>query len=182
MILRGLWRAVVDLVLYQGGWLLCVLGTASGRQWAGPAYAVFALLVHLAIVPHPGRTALAIALVGAFGFAADGLWTALGLLTFPDQELLLGWLPPWMLALWVMFAFLLDSALGWLRGRAALAAALGLVLGPAAYLGGASLGALEMHGVGATLAVGVTWAVAMPLAAAVFDAVDPGRRRIGPSA
>ena len=181
MVLRGLPRTLFDLVLYQVGWFICIFGTAAGRQWAGAAYAVFALLAHLAIVPHPRRSLLAIAVVAAFGFAVDGLWTVTGLLVFPNQELLLGWLPPWMLGLWVMFAFLMDSALRWLRGRLVIAAILGLVAGPIAYVGGARLGALEVTGPLGAAAVALTWAVALPLAIVVFERIDPSRARASAS-
>jgi hypothetical protein len=175
MVLRGLPRTFFDLVLYQVGWCLCIFGTADGRQWAGAFYAVFATIAHLSIVPRPGVTFIALALVGLLGFALDGLLTYTGLLVFEDQELLLGWLPPWMLGLWVMFAFLLDSALRWLHGRYLLAALVGAVGGPAAYLGGQSIGALQMAGWTATLAVAAVWAVSLPIAVRLFEVLAPGR-------
>jgi hypothetical protein len=81
-----------------------------------------------------------------------------------------------MVALWAGFAATLGFALRWLRGRYVLAAALGAVFGPGAYLGGEALGAVSIapwpFG---PVAVGVEWALAMPALLWVSVRLAPAR-------
>ena len=174
MVLTGLPRALFDVLLYQLGWCVCILGAAAGRSWAGAAYTLLAVLAHMAVVPSPLRTLGAIAAVAVPGALIDGVWTALGWLDFPMQAHLFGLLPPWMAGLWVMFCFVLGSGLRFLRHRLLLAALIGLVGGPLAYLAGSRLGALELHGP-AVVAVAITWAVVMPYGVVIFSRVDAPR-------
>ena len=88
-----------------------------------------------------------------------------GVLTFPPQAVL-GWpSTAWMVALWVLQAAVLGGVLSWLRGRYLLAAIVGAMGGPLAYLAGERMGAamLGPSHAAALAAVGVEWAIAMPL-------------------
>ena len=72
--------------------------------------------------------------------------------------------PAWMLALWANFATTLNLSLAGLQTRPWLAALLGLIGGPLAYWGGASLGAMTFVAplpALTTLALG--WALLTPL-------------------
>jgi hypothetical protein len=82
---------------------------------------------------------------------------------------LAGWpAPPWILALWAVFAMTLHRSLDMLRGRRLIAAALGGIGGPAAYLAAArGWGAVELvPSLPVSLAwLGVAWAAALALLA-----------------
>jgi len=71
--------------------------------------------------------------------------------------------PAWMAMLWASFATTLRHGLGWMRGRWTLAAALGAASGPLAFWAGERLGALELGGTPALLALAVEWGAALPL-------------------
>jgi hypothetical protein len=64
------------------------------------------------------------------------------------------------------FATLIGPAFGWLQGCLLMASALGAVAGPISYSAAMRLGALHINepAWGGLLAIGLTWAVAMPLA------------------
>jgi len=158
-------RLAVNVVGVNLGWFACVLGAAHGIHWLGPASAAGLLAVHLAL-NRPWHTELAVAMVGgAFGFVFDSLLIAAG--AYEAERWLLP--PPltavWLVALWVNFALVLNVALGWLQGRWVLAAGLGLVGGPAAYYSGQRLGAVHLASPmwRSLLALGVAWAIAIPL-------------------
>ncbi len=72
------------------------------------------------------------------------LLAVLGFIGYAPGPLPAPFAPLWVLALWVLLGTTLDVSLRWLRGRWWLAALLGAVTGPLAYLGGARLGALQL--------------------------------------
>jgi hypothetical protein len=72
--------------------------------------------------------------------------------------------PAWIIVMWVNFALTLNVALRWLHGRYGLAAVLGFVGGPLAYLAGLKLNAAALAAPAPTAytLIGCTWAVAVP--------------------
>lgn len=154
---------LINAAAYQLGWFACVLGAVNGAPWLGPLCLVPVVGLFLRMRPDPGPALALLGVVGMLGLAWDSLLVSLGWLAYPSGTWIEGLAPYWMLALWVMFATTLDLSFGWLRGRALLAAALGAVFGPMAYLAGQRVGAVEflapMH---ASLALAAGWAVFMP--------------------
>jgi hypothetical protein len=80
----------------------------------------------------------------------------------------------------MIFATTLNVSLRWMKKRWTLAAGLGAVGGPLAYLAGAQLGAVTLTETSTALAaIGTVWALAMPvllLAADRFDGMIPPRK------
>jgi len=156
--------ALANFVAFQLGWFACVLGAAYGLPWAGTAAALAIVAWHLSRAPRP-RAELALVL-GAAGIGAlwDSALAALGLVAFPNGTLVEGTAPHWMVALWMVFATTLNVSLAWLRRSLLVAAALGAVGGPLAYLAGAKLGALVFlqHDL-ALAALALGWGVLTPL-------------------
>ncbi|MGQ0810827.1 MAG: DUF2878 domain-containing protein [Nitrospiraceae bacterium] len=135
---------VMHFVGFQIGWVACVLGAGKGWPLLGPAAAVILLSLHLGFSVAPRLAARSILTVGMVGILVDTTLTALGLFRFQDH-LLPSWLcPPWLIALWFIFASALQRSLNWLSGRWGLAAALGGVFGPISYYAGDRLGALRI--------------------------------------
>lgn len=164
-------RSLGDLLLVQTGWFVCVLSGAAGSPWIGPAGAAVAIAAHLAWTQRGERGAelRLIALLGLLGIALDALQVRIGTLRFPATQAGVLGLPPWFLALWLMFPILFRSALAWLRTRPWLAAGLALVGGPLSYRGGAALGAIELGDPewAALVSIAVVWAFYLPIALAV---------------
>jgi Protein of unknown function (DUF2878) len=103
------------------------------------------------------------------GFLAESAMLAAGLVTYGPQS----HVPLWIVGLWPNFAIALNHSLSWLKPRLALSAALGAIAGPAAYLGGARLGALELVGpVSALAALALVWGAALPLLLALSREAD----------
>lgn len=169
--IRRLPYPVVNALLFQGFWLAAVLGAASGRPWLGPALLPAVAAIHL--VARPGwRELVPAAVAMVLGYGADSALVLTGLLRFPEQTLLGGPSPVWMVALWGNFGIALRASLRWLRRRRRLAAALGAIGGPMAYAGGAALGAVRLGdptwvSLGA---VGAVYLLGTPALCAVTDA------------
>ncbi|WP_448874326.1 DUF2878 domain-containing protein [Desulfobulbus propionicus] len=135
------WTTVINTALFECGWLVCVLGAAAGFPWSATLAGMALVLVHLALVRHPGREIVLLGASGLLGALVDALHIGTGVLSFPLGSLHPAVPPPWILVLWLQFAMTLHYALAWLAGRYLLGAALGGLAGALAYWAGVRLGA-----------------------------------------
>lgn len=165
---------VLNAVAYQLVWFATVFGAGRGLWWAGPL-AVFAFAaLHLGVVIRDGNErrrdlALVVAAV-ACGFVIDGVLSGSGAVVFAAASPALppGGAPLWMLTLWAAFALTLRHSLRAVTARPVLAATLGAIGGPLAYLGAArATGAVTFpEPSGITLCMlGAGWCLALALLA-----------------
>lgn len=157
-------QLLLNLALYQVGWFACVLGAAHHRVVAGTAAGVGLWLVHLVLSRDPAVEARIAAACFGVGLVADSLQGATGRLVFTGSP----WpvfAPPWVLVLWLLIAATLRGALSWLSGRYVLAAALGAVAGPLAYVAGERLGAATVGDPRwlSLVSLAMEWGLATPL-------------------
>ena len=159
---------VLNLVAFQAGWWALVLTAAQGRPEVGLGVVALLLAWHLGRVRPRGTEALLLGLAALIGFGFDSLLLVSGWVSFRGGDLTGGLgpdLPPlWMTALWANFATTLNVSLASLQTRPGLAALLGLVGGPAAYWGGAELGAMSfLDPTPGLIALALGWAILTPL-------------------
>jgi hypothetical protein len=155
---------LVYVACMQAAWFACVLGASHDRPLVGPlAVLLFAALL-LAKVRSRWREAGLLVLTGVIGYLLDSGLVLAGVLGFAGR-ITVGWPSPvWMVALWVNLAVTLHTSMDWLSRRYALAALVGAICGPAAYLAGVRMGAAQLGGGrGSLLVIAALWAVAMPL-------------------
>lgn len=153
----------INFVTFQIAWLLCVIAGAEDQ----PALALLAVGtavgVHLVRAPNPLPEAVLILLTAWFGALWDGALAGFGWLSYPSGQFATWLAPHWIIGLWVLFATLLNVALRWLKGRYGLAAGLGAVGGPLAFLAGERLGGVSFPDpLVAFAAVAVGWFFAAP--------------------
>jgi hypothetical protein len=155
---------LLNFAMFYLGWFACVIGAARGMLWLGPAVVAALLLIHFSLSSNWAREAWLVLAVGLFGFMLDTLQASTGLYAFTRTSAAPWLCPLWMVALWMVFATTLNSSMAWLAGRFALAAGLGAVFGPASYVAGARLGAIDLPANDPVSLVGIAiaWAVAMP--------------------
>ncbi len=172
---------LLNLALYEIGWFACVLGAAWGQGGAGAALAGGLLLVHLALAKERLTEGKIVLVCGAVGFVLDSTQSLLGRLSFTGPLLFPSGsgavAPMWVLMLWLQLGSTLRFSLNWLSGRYALAAALGAIGGPVAFLAGERLGAAtwgEPRWLTA-LSLAVVWGLATPLFAFAADRIGGGR-------
>ncbi len=158
--------AWLDLATSQAAWWWCILGARSERAALALLGPAAYLLGHLLLARGERQSVLRLATAGAaIGLLGDAILASSGLLTLPPS---LTWGPvaPFLVALWAMFAVSLQNSAAFLvRLPAWQAAVLGAVAGPLAYAGGERLGVLSLSG-WAPWAVGLEWALAVPIIAA----------------
>lgn len=161
-------KVVVNLLLFQAGWFVCVLSAAGGRPWIGAIAVAFIVTWHLARAARPLPELALIGAAVAAGTVFETLLVQSGWVRFETGMLIDGTAPYWMIALWANFATTLNVSLRTFRSYPWLAAAFGAVGAPAAYFAGAKLGAMEFTAVGLALAaIGLGWALLSP---ALFSA------------
>ncbi|KIF59943.1 membrane protein [Pseudomonas fluorescens] len=149
---------IANAVLFQLGWLACVLGGNS--LWL--LLAVAALVIHLRWISSwaaEGRLILCIVIVGT---TMDSVLRQLGVFRFADASPLI---PLWLMLLWALLATTLRHCLAWSARPWWLASALGAVGGALSYYGGGRLAGVQFpYGEVSTLIViGLLWAGLFPL-------------------
>ncbi|HEX4937627.1 MAG TPA: DUF2878 domain-containing protein [Candidatus Kapabacteria bacterium] len=146
---------LLNAVLFQAGWLLCVMERGPLALLAS----ALILLVHGRYVTRNRREWLFILALGSVGIALDFLFMKSGVFHIDGHD----FPPPWLMLVWLLFASTLNHSLRWLDQRLWLAAVLGAIAAPLSYLAGARLGALqiELH---MLPVLGAAWAALLPLA------------------
>jgi hypothetical protein len=154
-------KSLLTLAAFKFTWLSIVFGAVWSRPWLG-LLAVGAFAGYEIVVRGRNHLIAPVLIVAACGFAVDNAYVAAGLLRFRDPSLALA--PVWMALLWVNFALIVEDGLSWLQGRPWLAAVLGGVGGPGAYLAGIKFGLIEFIAPGWVVlgVIGALWAIALP--------------------
>ncbi len=155
---------ICNFLAVQFGWLITVMAATAGMPVVGPLFTLAWMLIHLKLVGADRAIELRlIAAAALLGAMCDSLLALFGVIAFPEQAMLGQPTTLWMVTLWVNLAMSLRHSLGWLRGRYLLAAVLGGVAGPLAYLGGQRLGGIQFPvGDSALALVALEWVTALP--------------------
>ncbi len=156
-------RALRSLLAFQLGWLACVLGGAVHTNAAGIIAAAVVVTLHLWRLPAPNREAPLLLIATLMGITLDSLPVFFQFIAYRGGAID-GLAPPWIVAMWPMFATTLTPVFKGLRGRPWLAVALG-VLVPGAYYLGAQLGAATFEPPiwRGLLALALIWGIALPV-------------------
>ena len=162
-----------NLILFQVGWFLCVWTAAANRPWIGVLVIFGVIAAHVFRAPVPQKELQLILMTLVIGGVFDSVLVVQGWLKYSSGTVAPNLAPYWIVALWGLFATLLNVSLRWMRGRWITAALVGALGGPAAYYGGLRLGALEFGNMQEGLtALAIGWAVLMPLLLALSARFD----------
>ena len=162
-LLRSVW-SVLGLNI---GWFACVLGGAWKIHWLSIVIVLLLVIIHLFVIGK--KSLLPAILLGlaslVIGFVLDTILIAIG--TYEPNRLLMPApiITIWLLMLWLNFSLALNESLKWFQKHLFVAAIMGSIFGPLAYLGASRLGAVKiMTPVSRSLLmVSVVWLIAMPL-------------------
>lgn len=169
------WRSIVPWLAFQGVWLVCAIGAAGGGSVPGTAAALIFAAAMIAWSPQLVRDALVVAASGIAGFLIESALVIAGLIRFSAPWPIETMAPAWMVALWIAFGASMPSFADKLGAhRLKLAATLGAVAGPLAYLAGARLGALQLVGsvTLSLLVISAVWAAVMAGLVALYARFD----------
>lgn len=126
-------KILVNVILYQLIWFLCVLGGNTGALAALPF-----LLIHLALSGCRGADLKMMGLMAFLGLIIDGTLQQIGFFYFTNPGFPI---PLWLMVIWLGLALTPHHSLAWLKCRPVLSAVFGALGGPAAYWAGVRLGA-----------------------------------------
>jgi hypothetical protein len=159
-------RLLLNLLGYYLVWFACVLSASHHYVWIGitTSIAITAIQGYCQARFDTARHLLTLIIaLTLLGFAIDSVLLQFDLFHFQANPFNPWCSAPWMVGLWINFAFMLYAHLRrfflyyWALGPAAL---FGF---PLAYYSGVALGAASLpHGWLGLLALGVIWAVAFP--------------------
>lgn len=155
-------KIISNVLGFQCVWWLCVLcGSVGANGWAMAGVLLFVAL-HLSFIESwsDSPPILTIALAGAL---FDQFMYRHYYITFFGHNAGEGFIPIWMLGLWLAFACTLNVSLKWLQGRWWLAGLLGAIFGPLSYLAAEKLHAVVLtQGNTTLLYIGIGWALLLP--------------------
>ena len=155
---------IQNFILFQAGWLSCVLGGASkDYTWAGVAVVSVIVVIHLLRAHSIRNEIMLIAITAIVGTAWDSSLMMAGLFHFSNGVLITGLVPLWLIAMWALFATTLNVSMRWMKNKYLIASVFGAIGGPIAYYAGHRIGAVDFNdALTALLAVAAGWAVIMP--------------------
>ena len=167
---------IANFVIFQIGWFSSVLGAAYQLPLLGPLVVLVAIVLHLRFAQRPLPELALIAACGVIGAFFDSSLVVFGWVAYPSGMFHQSLAPYWIIGMWMLFATTLNVSLGWLRGRAWLAAILGLIAGPMSYVGGQKLGGITfVDQTAALLTLGIGWAIMLPALSLLAEVLDGTR-------
>jgi hypothetical protein len=157
---------IVNGVAFQGVWVACVWGGATGRWWLGVVAAALFAAWQVPRSPDPAADLRLLGVVSVLGFVVDSVWAATGLITYASPVPSATLAPLWIVALWAGFALTLNHSMDWLAERPGLAALFGGIGGPLSFWIGANWWAAAEFSASTPVVVGalaVGWGTVTPL-------------------
>lgn len=131
-------RIILNLAIFQVGWLVCVVG---GNTYA-LIYTPLALTFHHWFVMERTSEWRIVALVVATGCLWDALMTSSGIINYSNADFI--GLPIWLICLWLLFATTFHHSLRWLANHLWLAAIFAALFGPFSYWAGSQLSTADI--------------------------------------
>lgn len=130
-------KNIVNIVLFNAVWLVCVLGGSSVALVA----VTLAIAFHMKVVSTDNRELLFISVVAVVGVVVEFSLVHFGVLKSPTSSIV----PPlWLLLLWPLFATTLNHSTRWFQDHHWFAVLAGGIAGPLTYLTGTKLSNYEI--------------------------------------
>jgi hypothetical protein len=153
----------VNLLAYQVAWFACILSAAQGMPWVGTALALSVVAGHVSTARSPKTELALIAAAGLIGWTWESILVQTGWIAYPSGNMITGFAPHWIVALWLVFATTFNVSLKWFKSHLAVVAAFGFIGGPLAFYAGEALGALTLTPTFGLAAIAVAWGLLMPM-------------------
>lgn len=155
---------VINLILFQIGWLACVLTAASNQPTFGAIISLVIIVSHLIMSKQYKQELRIIFIAMMMGLLWDSLIVSAGWITYQSGMVFDFMAPYWIVLMWALFATTLNSSLSWMKEKLILSSLFGAIAGPLAYYAGVKLGAVEfVNDLNALVALSIGWAIFTPL-------------------
>lgn len=155
---------LINLTFFKAAWLITIFAAAASMPIAGAAAVAAAVAVHVLRSDKRRAELVLLGAAGLVGLVWESLLVATGVLQYESGFLLEGLAPYWIVGMWILFATTLNVGLRWLQKSTLVAALVGAIGGPMAFLAGQKAGAVGFADPVVSLAViGVGWMVLLPV-------------------
>lgn len=153
---------VANLVVFQLGWFLAVLGGNAALFIILPL-----ILLHFVLSPSKLQDFLAVVLAVLLGLLHDGLLIRSKVLLIDFHT---DFPPFWLVSLWALLGITLLHSLKWIYDRPLIAAIAGAIAAPLSYLAGVKLSTAEWGQPLdlSLLCIGLIWLFLLPLHRYIF--------------
>lgn len=167
-------RALANFAGFQSVWFLSLFGAGTQRSWLGAVALAAFTLWHFSAAANRRADLVLVAVACAVGLVVDTAFIQAHLLAYAEPLPFAAVAPYWILGMWINFALTLNGSMRWLHGRYLLAAGLGAIGGPLAYMAGVGLGAAELLASGTVVygSLAVAWAIVVPLLVLATERVN----------
>jgi hypothetical protein len=163
---------LLNLVLFKAGWVACVVFAARDLPVLASVAVAVVVTLHLLRVAVPVKEAVFLSAAALLGLGWESLVLASGVLEYRPSSASGGWAPHWIVAMWMLFATTINHGFRWIKRSWILAAGMGLVGGPLAFVAGAGLGAVAFTDTFAAIAlIGAGWMVLLPILVLIADTI-----------
>jgi hypothetical protein len=175
--------AFINLAVFKAAWTAVVVSAAAGTPVIGVIAVATAVGIHLWYSDNPETEISLLLAAAALGFGWESVLVLVGLVEYSSGNWMPGLAPYWIVSMWVLFATTLNVGMRWLRRSTTIAAVAGAIGGPLAFFAGASIGAVELVSPAiALIAIGIGWAVMLPLLVKLAVWLEDGHRLVEQSA
>lgn len=136
---RDFW---INQAFFQASWPACVIGAANGLLW--PGFLVVGLFALWQLYPQNmhRRDPLVLAMFVATGLFLDTLWVRTGIVEYATAWPAPGFIPAWLVLLWVALGLTVNHSLAVFRSRWRLFMLLAAIGSPVSYSAAAGFGAV----------------------------------------
>ncbi len=155
---RALLLTIANGLVFQAGWLVCIL---FGSLWAA-AFTLCALVLHFVFYTQRLKDTVALLLAVVIGLVHDLLLLHTGSILFVESV----YLPPlWLMCLWVLLGLTLNHSLSWIYSRPLWSGLLGAIAAPLSYMAGVKLSSAEWSSpiLEVVPIIAALWLVILPL-------------------
>ena len=170
-------QLIANVGLFKIGWLSCVYGAASGMAVEGCLLALLIVAFSVKRASHVQSELITVALITLVGLLWETLMASQQLMIYAGQtgSQLSGPVlaPYWLVVMWALFATTINQSMGWLKDRLIVAAVMGALFGPLAFVAGEKLGAVVFVNESAAMTMlAVGWAILMPAVCVIARMVE----------
>ena len=164
---------IINFILFQLVWFVCILGAAINQTHAAVAASLIIILFHLYLTKDK-KTELKIILIASIiGFIFDGFLLKNEMVLYANHGWSYSITPLWIIVLWMGFAITLNSSLSWLKKKIKLSALFGAIGGPLAYLAGEKLEAVTLMAPVTLIVIAIGWSLITPLLIYISHKISP---------
>ncbi|OUU80905.1 MAG: hypothetical protein CBC38_00175 [Gammaproteobacteria bacterium TMED78] len=164
---------IINFLFFQLGWFACVVGAANNLYLLGPIVVFFVVFFYLARSINPVKELFFVLIVSLIGLLWENFIIILEVLEYRSNNIVIGFAPLWIVAMWASFSTTIKISLSWLNRKIYLLFIFGFFGGPLSFYAGESLGGVIFldRALGYTL-LAVGWSIMFPLLFYISNKLD----------